>query len=59
MPRFIIRETTREIWRTDLVVEAESKEAAELLYIEGNYEEIGREYYDTVDSEYRIEEESK
>jgi hypothetical protein len=59
MPKFIIRETTREIWKTDLVVEAESKEAAELLYIEGNYEEIGREYYDTLDTEFTIKEEQE
>lgn len=56
MPKFIIRETTREIWRTDLLVEAKTKEEAELLYIEGNFEEIGREYYDTVDTEFKIEE---
>lgn len=55
MAKFIITETSREIWKTILEVEAETMEEAELRYIEGNYEEIDREYYDTVDSEYKID----
>lgn len=57
MAKFIITETSREIWKTILEVEAETMEEAELLYIEGNYEEVDREHHDTVVSEHRIEKE--
>jgi hypothetical protein len=58
MPKFIIRETNREIWKYVYSIEAETKEDAEKLYLDGNAEEAGYEYYDTVDTEYNIEEES-
>ena len=56
MPKYIIEETNREIWKTTFVVEAESKEEAEKLYRNGDAEEIDREYDDTVYTEFNIEE---
>ena len=56
MPKYLIEETNREIWKTTFVVEAESKEEAEKLYRNGDAEEIDREYDDTVYTEFNIEE---
>ena len=56
MPQFIIRETTREIWKNVHIVEAETQEEALRLYYNGDYYTRHREYYDTVDSEAEIKE---
>ena len=60
MPTYIIKQTSREIWEYYFSVEADSKEAAENLFTEGNItsdNEIDREYIDTVTTEWTIEEE--
>jgi len=59
MPKFIIEETNREVWKTFYTIEAETMEQAKDLYLDGNAEEIDREYYDTLDTEFTIKEEQE
>jgi hypothetical protein len=59
MPKYLIEEINREIWKTTFYVEAKSKAEAEKLYLSGDAEEIDREYDDTVHTEYSIEEQGE
>ena len=56
MPKFLITEHRNELRVYTTEIEADSKEAAELLYIEGNFDWEYEDYKDTIHSEYEIEE---
>jgi hypothetical protein len=55
MAKFIITETTRETWKTVYEVEAETKDEAREIFLDGNALEKERRFYDQSDSEFIIQ----
>lgn len=54
MAKFSITEYTTETWKTHYEVEAENKDEARKIYLEGLAIEKNREFYDQVDTEFII-----